>query len=165
MHRLLIAALRAGIVAAVLLGLFGQFVVIPGTAANEVDRFPPYAPFAAPYVTVAIIGVACVQVALIAVWRLLAMVRHGAVFTPSAFRWVDTIIGSSVLATLLAIGVTGHLALAEIPSPDDGMDVVSALAAAIACVGVGSAFAMLVVIMRGLLRKATDLQTEMAGVV
>ncbi|WP_424863565.1 DUF2975 domain-containing protein [Streptomyces sp. MMS24-I29] len=165
MNHLFIVALRAGIVAAIVIGLFGQIVVVPTTAADEVDRFPPYAPFAAPYVTVAIIGIACVQVALVAVWMLLAMVRRDAIFTPRAFRWVDVIIGSSALATLLAIGVAGHLALADVPSPNGNMGAISALAAAIAGVGVGASFAMLVVIMRGLLRKATDLQTEIAEVI
>lgn len=165
MHRLFIATLRVGVVAAILIGLFGQIVVIPTTASDEVDRFPPYAPFAAPYVTVAIVGVACVQVALVAVWMLLGMVRRDAIFTPRAFRWVDVIIGSSVVATLLAVGVGGHLALAEIPSPDDGMDVVGALGVATAAAGAGAAFAMLVVLMRSLLRKATELKREMAQVV
>ncbi|MFE7424004.1 DUF2975 domain-containing protein [Streptomyces sp. NPDC057545] len=165
MNHLFIVALRAGIVAAIVIGLFGQIVVVPTTAADEVDRFPPYAPFAAPYVTVAIIGIACVQVALVAVWMLLAMVRRDAIFTPRAFRWVDVIIGSSALATLLAIGVAGHLALADVPSPNGNMGAISALAAAITGVGVGASFAMLVVIMRGLLRKATDLQTEIAEVI
>ncbi|MFJ3233934.1 DUF2975 domain-containing protein [Streptomyces sp. NPDC086787] len=165
MNRVFITALRVGIVTAVLAGLFAQAVVIPTTAADEVDRFPPYAPFATPYVIVAIVGVACVQVALAATWMLLAMVRRDAIFTPLAFRWVDVIIGSAVVGTLLSVGVTGHLALAHIPSPDDGMELIGALAAAAACAGAGAAFAMLVVVMRGLLRKATGLQTEMAGVV
>ncbi|WP_414504058.1 DUF2975 domain-containing protein [Streptomyces sp. NEAU-L66] len=165
MHRFFIATLRTGIVAVILFGLFGQIVVIPTTAADEVDHFPPYAPFAAPYVTVAIVGIACVQVALAAVWMLLTMVERDAIFTPRAFRWVDTIIGSSIVATLLAIGITGHLALTDIPSPDDGMEVLGALAAATASVGVGTSFVMLIVIMRSLLHKATELQTEIAEVV
>ncbi|GAA2588256.1 DUF2975 domain-containing protein [Streptomyces roseoviolaceus] len=165
MNGFLIAALRAGIAFAVLAGLFGQFVVIPTTAADEVDRFLPYAPFATPYSTVAIVGVGCVQVALVAVWMLLTMVQRDAIFTPRAFRWVDVIIGASVVATVLALGVAGHLAVAEIPSPDDGMDVESALVAATAGVAVGAAFAMLMVVMRSLLRKATSLQSEMAEVV
>ncbi|MBA2808599.1 DUF2975 domain-containing protein [Streptomyces sp. KM273126] len=165
MHSFLIAALRAGIVAAFAFGLFGQIVVIPTMAADEVDRFPPYAPFAAPYVTVAIIGVVCIQVALAAVWMLLTMVQRDAIFTTKAFRWVDIIIGASIVATLMAIGAAGHLALAEIPSPQDGMDIISALIAAVASVGVGVAFAMLVVVLRSLLLKATELQTEIAEVV
>ncbi|MFC4502625.1 MULTISPECIES: DUF2975 domain-containing protein [Streptomyces] len=165
MNSLFIAMLRVGIAGAILLGLFGQIIVIPTTAADEVDLFPPYAPFAAPYVTVAIIGVACVQVVLGAMWMLLTMVERDAIFTPRAFRWVDTIIGASLVATLLAVGVTGHLALAEIPSPGDGDDVIGALGATIVATAVGASFAMLVAIMRGLLQKATSLQTEMAEVV
>ncbi|WP_017594156.1 DUF2975 domain-containing protein [Nocardiopsis potens] len=165
MNGFFVTALRAGIVAAILVGLFGQIVVIPTAAAEEVEYFPPYAPFEAPYVAVAILGVACVQVALVAVWMLLAMAGRDAVFTPRAFRWVDTVIGATVAATLLALGVTVHLAVAEIPSPYDGMEVIAALGAAAACTGTGAAFAMLVAVLRSLLRKATDLQTEMAEVV
>ncbi|MFI7504205.1 DUF2975 domain-containing protein [Streptomyces sp. NPDC049687] len=165
MHRFFVAVLRTGIVAAVLGGLFGQIVVIPSTAADEVDRFPPYAPFQLPYVTAAIIGVACVQVVLGALWMLLGMIERDAIFSSRAFRWVDVIIGASVAATLLALGVTGHLAFADIPTPDGNMQVIGALGAAMLAVGAGAAFAMLVVVMRGLLRKATDLQTEIAEVV
>jgi len=165
MHRLFIAALRAAAAAAVLLGLFGQIVVIPTTASDEADRFPPYEPFAVPYATVAILGVACVQVALAAVWMLLGMVERDTVFSRQAFRWVDTVIGATVVATLLAFGVAVHLAVAEIPTPDDGMQTLGALGAAVACVGVGAAFAMLVVVMRGLLGKATALRGELARVV
>lgn len=59
----------------------------------------------------------------------------------------------------------GHLFVADIPSPADGMELIGALGAAVACVGVGAAFAMLVVVMRSLLRKATRLRTEIAGVI
>ncbi|MFD5279377.1 DUF2975 domain-containing protein [Streptomyces rubrogriseus] len=165
MHRLFIAALRAAAAAGVLLGLFGQIVVIPTTASDEADRFPPYEPFAVPYATVAILGVACVQVALAAVWVLLGMVERDAVFSRRAFRWVDTVIGATVVATLLAFGVAVHLAVAEIPTSDDGMQTLGALGAAVACVGAGAAFAMLVVVMRGLLGKATALRGELARVV
>ncbi|MBT3154458.1 DUF2975 domain-containing protein [Streptomyces sp. CHD11] len=161
MHRIIIAVLRLGIVAAAALGLFGQIVVIPTTAADEVDRFPPYDPFAVPYVAVAIAGVVCVQVALVAVWMLLTMVERETIFTPPAFRWVDTLIGCLVAATLLALGVAGHLALADIPSPDDGMETLGALVTAMAGVGVGASLAMLLVVLRGLLRKATRLQTRL----
>ncbi|MER5884524.1 DUF2975 domain-containing protein [Streptomyces sp. NPDC001941] len=158
MQRLSLLVLRAGIVAAVLLGLFGQIVVIPTTAADEVDRFPPYAPLAVPYVTVAILGVACVQVALGALWMLLSLVERGTVFSSRALRWVDLIIGASVAATLLTLGVAGHLALASVPSPGDGMEVLGALGLALAGVGAGAGLALLLVIGRGLLRRAADLQ-------
>ncbi|MER7965487.1 DUF2975 domain-containing protein [Streptomyces ardesiacus] len=162
MHRLIIAALRVGTASAILLGLFGQLVVIPSTASDEVDRFPPYEPFAVPYATVAIVGVACVQVVLGAVWMLLGMVERDAVFTRRAFRWVDVVIGATVVATLLALGTAVHLAVAEIPSPDDGMQALGALGAAVTCAGAGAAFAMLTVVLRGLLHKATAMRAELA---
>jgi hypothetical protein len=164
MHRLLIATLRLGIAAAILVGLFGQVVVIPAMAADEIDRFPAYEPLAAPYMTIAILGVACAQVALAAAWMLLTMVRRGALFTPAAFRWVDTVIGASSAATLLALGVSGHLAFGDVPAPDS-MTAFGNLVAAVVCVGAGAAFTMFMLVMRGLLGKATDLETEMAEVV
>ncbi|MET9605273.1 DUF2975 domain-containing protein [Streptomyces sp. NPDC006512] len=165
MHRFFITVLRGGIAMAILFGLFGQLVVIPTTAADEVDRFAPYAPYALPYTVVAIAGVACVQVVLAAAWRLLTMVERDAIFSSAAFRWVDTIIGAVVAATLLALAVTCHLTVADIPSPDDGMELISALAAATATTGVGACLVMLIVIMRGLLRNATSMKSELAGVV
>lgn len=165
MHRFFITVLRAGIAAAVLIGLFGQVVIIPTTAADEADAFPGYAPYALPYAVVAVAGVACVQVVLAAAWRLLTMVERDAIFSSAAFRWVDTIIGSTLAATLLALGVTCHLTVADIPSPDDGMELISAWAAATATTGVGACLAMLLVIMRGLLSKANSMRSELAEVV
>ncbi|XKK41445.1 DUF2975 domain-containing protein [Nocardiopsis sp. ARC36] len=165
MHRYLTLLLRAAIAMVLLLGLFGQFVVIPGAAADEVAYFPPYAPLQVPYVTVAILGVACVQVALIAVWALLGMVERDAIFDGRAFVRVDVVIGATVVATLLTAGVTVHLFVAEIPSPDDGMDLFAALGAAFVTTCAGTVFSMVLVLMRGLLRKATDLRTELSAVV
>ncbi|MFD9367723.1 DUF2975 domain-containing protein [Streptomyces sp. NPDC060020] len=121
MHRFFITVLRGGIATAILFGLFGQLVVIPTTAADEVDGFPSYAPYAVPYTVVAIAGVACVQVVLAAAWKLHTMVELEAIFSPAAFRWVDTVIGACLV--------------------------------------------MLIVIMRGLLRKANDMKSELAVVV
>ncbi|MGW9350506.1 DUF2975 domain-containing protein [Nocardiopsis flavescens] len=165
MHSYITLVLRAGVALAILAGLFGQFVVIPGAAAEEVAYFPPYAPFEVPYVVVAILGVACVQVALVAVWALLGMVERDAIFTSRAFRWVDVIIGATLAASLLTGGVTVHLLFAEIPSPDDGMELLGALGAAVVTTAGGVAFALLLVLMRGLLSKATRLQAEMSEVV
>ncbi|AFR08842.1 DUF2975 domain-containing protein [Nocardiopsis alba] len=165
MDRYFIILLRAAALAAILVGLFGQFVVIPGMAADEVALVPQYAPFATPYVTVAVLIVACVQVALGAVWALLGILDRDALFTPRAFRWVDVIIGSTVVATLLTAGIAVHLTVADIPAPNGNMDVIGAMGAAMVTTAVGAALAMLLVLMRGLLRKATNLQTEMAEVI
>lgn len=165
MNRFFVIMLRFALAGAVLIGLFGQIIVIPSTAAREVENFPPYEPFAAPYVTVAILGVACVQTVLIAGFMLLGAVGRDALFAQESFRWVDAVIGATIAATLLALGVCVHLGVADIPSPADGMELIGAMGGAIVCVGAGASFTIFMVVMRNLLRKATDLKAEMAEVI
>jgi hypothetical protein len=165
-HRFLVILLQLGIVVVFAVGLFGQIVVVPTTGADAVEQFPPYAPYAAPYETVAIAGIACVQVALIAMWMLLALVRRNAIFSTRATLWVDVVIGCVVGATLLAAGVAVHLFLGSVPSPDDECASLFGLFgdAVLGAAG-GVALVMFLVVMRSLLRQATRLQTEMAEVV
>lgn len=166
MVRCFIFALRTAALLAILIGFFGQFRVVPNSAIAEVERVPLSEPYAVPYVIVSILGVACVQGALVAVWALLGMLRRDALFTDKAFRWVDVIIGCTIAATLLTGGVTVHLAVdANISSFASNMEIVGAMAGTFVLTAAGAAFTMLVVLMRGLLRKATRLQTELAEVV
>jgi hypothetical protein len=151
--------LRAGIAGAILLGLFGQVLVIPNSGMEEFNRLVP--PFAYTYATVGILGIACVQVAMVAVWMLLGMIERNAIFTLKAFRWIDIIIGASIAASLLAAGVAVHLLFTDILE----MQLLGMWLASVTAAGVGACFAMLMVVMRGLLRKATDLEAEMAEVV
>ncbi|MFI6965774.1 DUF2975 domain-containing protein [Streptomyces sp. NPDC050149] len=54
-----------------------------------------------------ILGMVAVQVALVCVWRLVTMVRRGTVFSHTAFRYVDVMIGAIVAAALVWFTVTG----------------------------------------------------------
>ncbi|MDP5314383.1 DUF2975 domain-containing protein [Streptomyces poriferorum] len=54
-----------------------------------------------------ILGMVAVQVALVCVWRLVTMVRRGTVFSRTAFRYVDVMIGAIVAAALVWFTVTG----------------------------------------------------------
>ncbi|MFD0559556.1 DUF2975 domain-containing protein [Stackebrandtia endophytica] len=164
MSKIVIALLRTALAGAVLIGLFATMVIIPGAAEEEVARVPAYAPYQALYVTVAILAVLGILVAISAVWMLLSMVGHNTIFTPRAFRWVDVVIGGTGFATLLAAGVTVHLMFVELPV-DDGMQILGAMLATAACTGLGAVFLLLTIVMRQLLKKATNLQAEMAQVV
>ncbi len=165
MPRIVITLLRVAIAGAILFGLFGAAVVIPATAADEVDKFPPYAPLQIPYTILAVLAMLSVLVALVAVLALLSMVEEDAIFADRAFVWVNIIIGCIAFSTLLATGVTVHLLAADIPTPGDGMEIVSAILGTGACAALGGAFVLLMLVMRQLLRKAVELHSELAQVV
>jgi hypothetical protein len=164
MNRFLSIALRAGIGALVLVGLFGQIIVVPEVVA-DFGRSLPYGPYTALFVAIGIAGIACVQVAMGAVWMLLAMVDRDAIFTSRAYRWINTIIGASVAAALLSLAAGVNISVAFAGGGSDNFRVIAVWLAALAGIAVGTCFAMLMVVMRGLLRKAADLETEMAEVV
>ncbi|MFC3494461.1 DUF2975 domain-containing protein [Glycomyces rhizosphaerae] len=160
MSKFFTIVLRAGIAALFLFSLFGQAIVIPNSGVDELRRFLPER-YVTAYLVLGILGVVCVQVAMAAVWKLLAMAERDAIFSPKAFRWIDIIIGAAVAATALSFGVAVHLMFTDMTE----MAFISAGLLAVACAAGGACLAMLMVVMRGLLRKATDLETEMAEVV
>jgi hypothetical protein len=55
---------------------------------------------------ITILGMGCVQVAVVCVWRLVTMVRRGTVLSHAAFRYVDGVIGAIVAAALVWFAVT-----------------------------------------------------------
>src|SRR4051794_14090057 len=110
---------------------------------------------------ITILGMAAVQVALVCVWRLVTMVRRGTVFSPSAFRYVDIVIGAIVAAALVWFAVT----IIDAPGQraDPGVTLIMA-GVGVAILGV----ALIVLVLRMLLAQAvardveaTQLQAEL----
>ncbi|MCS7478687.1 DUF2975 domain-containing protein [Umezawaea endophytica] len=160
MDSVAILVLRAFILFGGLSALFGQVVIIPVQARDQAEKLPELAPMATAYTVLAILVVACVQAALVAVWMLLAMVEADAIFTRRAFLWVDVVTWAAVGATALTFGVAGHLFTLELEEP------ASFLFFQVAAVGfVEFAFVLVMVVMRGLLRKAAAIEGELAEVV
>ncbi|MFF0414854.1 DUF2975 domain-containing protein [Kitasatospora sp. NPDC004745] len=112
-----------------------------------------------------ILGLASAQVALVCVWRLVAMVRRGTVFSPAAFRYVDGVIGAIVAASLVWFSVTAVNAPGQ--REDPGVTVIMG--------GIGLAIlgvALIVLVLRMLLAQAvardveaTQLQAELDEVI
>ena len=102
-------------------------------------------------------ALASVEVGLFAVWVLLSMVRQGIIFDQRAFRWVGVVTATGPIAALPVAAVCMHFG-----EVDDAPGLIL-IGGGIALVGV--AFALLMLVMRGLLRKATMLQSELAEVV
>ena len=98
------------------------------------------------------LGVATMQVFGVCVWILLTKVRRGSIFAESSFRAVDVIIGAIVAAAVLT------WVLAALLAPGSIAPGVVALIGGAGVVLAG--MALLVVVMKALLRQAIDGDTE-----
>ncbi|MFF3379506.1 DUF2975 domain-containing protein [Streptomyces sp. NPDC002680] len=104
---------------------------------------------------ITILGMVSVQVALVCVWRLVAMVRRGTVFSHAAFRYVDGVIGAIVAAALVWFTVTAVNAPGQ--RDDPGVTVIMG--------GIGLAIlgvALIVLVLRMLLVQAVARDVEAA---
>ncbi|MET3903944.1 DUF2975 domain-containing protein [Paenarthrobacter sp. 4246] len=113
MGKLTILALRI-VIAMVLAGsLFVQIRMVPLLSNDLVEAGAPDGPRIALLVIV-VLGILCVQVVAVCVWRLLTMMRRGTVFSHGAFRFVDVIFGAVSAAALLMFGIAVILAPGDI---------------------------------------------------
>lgn len=103
-------------------------------------------------VIIAVLGVLTLQVFAVCVWMLLTKVRRGSLFSPTSFRYVDVIIGAIGAAAALAL----ILALLLAPGPTAPGVVALICGAALVLAGI----ALLVVVMKALLRQAIDRDAE-----
>jgi len=158
MTKLASRLLRVALVILLLGTMFVQ-VLVPVYASQVGTIDPEVAYLVVPYSVAAILFIACVQVALLVVWRLLSMVNSGVIFTRRALRWVDVIIACAVVATVLSAGVLIHM-LSFVPG-GGGPTIYFMLA----CIAGGLAFVLLMIVMRGLLESAIADRTELDEVI
>ncbi len=142
-----------------LLGSVLAQVLVPVFASETARRFPEVEQLVIPYSVAGIFVIACSQVALLAVWRLLGLINRGVIFTRGALRWVDVITGCAAVATVVAAGTMVHLLFVVRLG---GPGVVLGLAFTISA---GLAFVLLMVVMRGLLASAIADRSELDEVI
>ena len=104
------------------------------------------------FVTIIILGVVTMQIFAVCVWQLLTKVRRGSVFSESSFRYVDVIIWAIVAAAVLAFSMAVLLAPGGIAPGIVGLICGASL--------VLGGMALLVVVMKQLLRQAIDREHE-----
>ena len=145
-----VLALRI-VIAVVLAGsLFVQVVMVPLFWA---DLDGATASVRISVVTIVVLGIVCVQVTAVCVWRLLTMVRRGTVFSDAAFGFVDVICGAIVVASLLAFA----LGLVLAPGEDMAPGVVLLIGGFGVCV---AGVALIVRVLRLLLAQAVAREVE-----
>ncbi|MFG2486199.1 MULTISPECIES: DUF2975 domain-containing protein [Streptomyces] len=106
-----------------------------------------------PLRVIVILGMVAAQAALVCVWRLVTMVRRGTVFSHTAFRYVDVVIGAIVAAALLWFVVTAINAPGQ--REDPGVTVIMG-GIGVAILGV----ALIVLVLRMLLAQAVARDVE-----
>ena len=151
MGKLTVRALRALLVVmftgTVLVQVLMAWTLISGS--DPEDGTVPLTAFR----VITIVGMASVEVTLVCIWRLVAMVRSGTVFSHAAFRYVDVIIGAIVTASLAWFTVTAVNAPGQ--RGDPGVTIIMG--------GIGLAIlgvALIVLVLRMLLAQAVARDVE-----
>lgn len=158
MHRTTIVVLQVLIAGLIALLLFCQIVVIPQTAASMAGLYPEFAELRIPGIVIGGVFALCAQVLLVCVWRLLSLVRVGAIFSDRSFVWVDVSLAAVAVATLLVVGSLVILQLAGASPPSISLLCLIGIV-------VGAGLSLLIVVLRGLLRKASQLEHDLSEVV
>lgn len=155
--RLLVPALKAVLVVVLLLTLLLQVMSIPGQFAHMAEQEPELAYLRWPLTAWGIVVLLCAQVVVVSIWRLLTLVGDGRIFSEESFRWVDAVLAAMLVAWLLL----GGLSLFLVVRSDDPGNAVALLAVDLAATVV----LLLMVVMRALLRQATELRADLETVI
>lgn len=156
MERWVIRTLR-GVIAIALLGsLVVQLVLMP---LLWIDLDDAHRGVQVSLVAIGVLGVACLQVIGVSVWRLLTLVRRGTVFSQEAFRHVDRIIAAVAAGAVLvfAIAVVARTANRTTPGDEVAPGLVGLICGLALVVG---GVALLVYVLRALLAQAVARDVE-----
>jgi hypothetical protein len=134
-----------------------QFFSLPGQFAHMAEEQPDDAWLRWPATLVAGFLVLCVQVVVVATWKLLSLVAADRIFTEGALRWVDGIVWAIAAGWLVFLGV---FLLAGFTADDPGVPLLLFL-----LLLAGAVLGLLMVVMRALLRQATNLRSDMEAVI
>lgn len=123
----------------------------------DVERGPVW--FGGMVAAIVVLGVLCLQVIGVCIWRLLTRVRAGTVFSPASFREVDVIIGAIAAGAVLLAALGTGFAIAN-RSTEGDMVAPGIVGFILGLALVAAGFSLLVVIMRRLLVQAIALDSD-----
>jgi len=130
---------------------------LPGQFAHLAAEEPDLAYLRWPLTAFAVLELVCVQVVIVATWKLLAMVETDRIFSEQALRWVDAIVRAVAVAWVMFLGVFLY---AGFTADDPGLPLLLFL-----LLVAGAVLGLLMVVMRALLRQATALRTDLEAVI
>ncbi|NGY58349.1 DUF2975 domain-containing protein [Lentzea sp. NEAU-D13] len=141
--------------------LFGILVVfetlsLPGKFMYMAQQ-NPNDPLIWPGAIISIFWVICVQVVIVATWKLLTLVRKDLIFTEAAIKWVNVMVWAIAAGWVVLVGVFLWVGF---NADDPGAPMVLFLLTT----GV-TAFGLVLIVMRALLQRATTLRSDMESVI
>ena len=158
MTSLTIAASKA-LIAVLLVGAVTiQTVIIPVLANEMAGVYPEVDNLQIPITVLAVLVVACIDVVLLCIWKLLSMVHEDSIFSRKSFRYVNMIVGALLTVAALLITI---LVVLMLVAQAGGPGVMLSLLAGIAG---STAVALVVMVMCGLLKKASQQESYRAEV-
>ena len=142
--------------------MFGILVLLqtfslPGQFAHMAEESPEFAYLRWPATAVTVFWLLCVQMVIVATWKLLTLVKNDRIFSDAALAWVDAIVWGIVAGWVVLVGVFLYVGF---NAGDPGLPLLLFLMV----VGV-AVLGLLMVVMRALLRQATTLRTDMEAVI
>lgn len=149
MGNAMILALRIVIALALIGSVVVQVMIVP---AIWLDLVGAPLPARITFVSIIVLGVVTMQVFAVCVWMLLTKVRRGSVFSESSFVYVDVIVGAISTAAVLGFAMGVLLSFGEAAPGLVGLICGAGL--------VLGGMALLVVVMKALLRQAIDRERE-----
>lgn len=156
-ERWAVLALRASLVALFAILVVLQTFSFPGKFAYLARESPEDAYLRWPLTAIAVFLILCVQVVIVATWKLLTRVKEDRIFSEPSMRWVDAIVWAVAAAWAVMLGVFLYVGL---HADDPGASMLMLLL----LTGV-TVLGLLMVVMRALLRQATTLRTDMEAVI
>lgn len=134
-----------------------QFLSFPGQFRYMAEQHPEDAHLRWPLTLLAGFLLLCVEVVVVATWKLLGLVAADRIFTRQSLVWVDAIVGAIAVAWLAFLGIFLWVGF---QADDPGLPLVLFL-----LLVAGAVLGLLMVVMRALLRQATTLRTDMDAVI
>jgi DUF2975 family protein len=156
-ERRVVALLRIFLVVLFGVLLLFQTFSLPGQFASMARENPDDAHLRWPLTFIFVFWLLCVQVVIVATWKLLTLVNKDRIFSEAAMTWVNAIVWAIAAGWLVLVGV---FLVVGFNADDPGLPLLLFLLV----VGV-SVLGLLMVVMRALLRQATALRTDMQGVI
>lgn len=109
---------------------------------------------------IGVLGVVCLQVIAVCIWRLLTMVRRGTVFSHRAFPYVDGVIGAIAAGSVLILAIAVVAWLDNRATPPGGEDAPGLVVLIGGLSLVAAGVALVVYVLRVLLAQAVALDSE-----